>query len=666
MHRRLRFLKTVLWALIGVLVPVTIIRFRYGLGAVTNLSDAAPWGLWVGFDVMAGVALAAGGFVMAAAVHVLHLDRYRGFVRPAILTAWLGYIAVAVGLLYDLGLPWHIWHPVIYPQHHSVLFEVAACVMLYLLVLTLEFAPTALEHPRLQRPALRRVYQVLRRATLPLVIAGIVLSTLHQSSLGSLFLITPHRLHALWYSPILPVLFFVSAVALGLMTVVLESLLAAAFLGHHLHRDQLAGLGKVGAGVLLLYLALRLGDLTVRGVLPAALDGSWQSRLFLLELAVSGGLPALLLLSPARRSVAGVGGAAGLVVAGMVGYRLDVAVVAFARPAGASYFPSWMEFAVSLGIVAAVALVFLYFAEHLRVYDDVNGPPSPEPARIEASTVRWLLPSRFAGVRRYSWAALAAGALAIPLLPLGGATRRATPVSEARSMDAVEVARPEGAGHTLLLAAARVAGPTTPARLVLGIDGNRDGRMVLFDHGAHEERAGGKSACALCHHLDLPLDRNTDCAACHRDMYEPTPTFSHSQHIRALPGEAGCRECHGTDAAARTLQSATACTACHQDTVPVANAIIAEPHERWYAAAGYLDAMHGLCVACHERALKDDPVGHPGELADCRTCHDADLRRELQRQIPQPRQAALPGGGERTAPASPATGRSARSPGGQP
>ena len=661
MHKRLQLLKTVLWALVGALVPVTIIRFAYGLGAVTNLSDGTPWGLWVGFDVMAGVALAAGGFVMAGAVHVLHLERYRGFVRPAILTAWLGYLAVAVGLLYDLGLPWHIWHPAIYPQHHSVLFEVAACVMLYLAVLTLEFAPAALEHPRAQRPLLQRVYRGLRLVTLPLVVTGIVLSTLHQSSLGSLFLITPHRLHALWYSPILPVLFFVSAAALGLMTVVLESLVAAAFLGHRLHGDLLAGLGKVAAGVLLLYLGLRLGDLAVRGQLGAALDGSWQSWLFLLELAVSALLPVVLLLSPARRKVAGVGAAAGLVVAGMVGYRLDVAVVAFARPEGVSYFPTWMEFAVSLGIVAAAALVFLFFSEHLRVYDDVRGTPAPDPPAIGAATVRWLLPDRLASVRRYSRAALVAGVVAIPLLPLAGGQRTATPVSPARSLEAV--ARDRNEGKVLVLASAASPSPSDSARLVLAIDGNRDGRMVLFDHAAHEERAGGEAACGLCHHLELPLDRNTRCAACHRDMYEPTSTFSHRAHTRALPGDEGCSECHEAGAP-RTFQSATPCTACHTDTLAVSGSPIPAPHERWHDAAGYLDAMHGLCVRCHEQVLADEPGAHPLTLAECRTCHDADLKRELERLAPQRREAALAprGGGTQTRRAA----RPAGAGGGQP
>ncbi|MGD2135091.1 MAG: polysulfide reductase NrfD, partial [Gemmatimonadales bacterium] len=222
MPRRLALLKTILWAMVGMLAAITAVRFTYGLGTVTNLSDATPWGLWIGFDVMAGVALAAGGFVVAATVYIFRLEQYRRFARPAILTAFLGYLAVAVGLVYDLGLPWHIWHPVIYPQIHSVLFEVAMCVMLYLFVLALEFAPVVLEHPTLDHPLARTALQALKKVSIVLVIAGIVLSTLHQSSLGSLFLIAPHRLHALWYSPIIYVLFFVSAVGLGLLTVVLE------------------------------------------------------------------------------------------------------------------------------------------------------------------------------------------------------------------------------------------------------------------------------------------------------------------------------------------------------------------------------------------------------------------------------------------------------------
>jgi len=229
MNTRLTILKTVLWSLMGALSVVTVARFARGLGATTALSDATPWGFWIAFDVMSGVALASGGFVLAATFYIFGMEKYRPFVRPAIVTAFLGYIAVAVGLLYDLGLPWHIWHPIIYPQEHSVLFEVAMCVILYLMVLALEFAPAVLEYPWFDRPVFQRIHKALKSITIPLVIIGIVLSTLHQSSLGSLFLITPYRLHPLWYSPIIWILFFFSAVGLGLMMVTAESFFLRGF-----------------------------------------------------------------------------------------------------------------------------------------------------------------------------------------------------------------------------------------------------------------------------------------------------------------------------------------------------------------------------------------------------------------------------------------------------
>jgi len=243
---RTNAVKTFLWGVLGVLAAVTFGRFNGGLGVTTDLSDAAPWGLWIAFDVMAGVALAAGGFVLAATVYIFRLEKYRPFVRPAILTAFLGYAAVAVGLMYDLGLPWRIWHPVAFPQHHSVLFEVAMCVMLYLTVLSLEFLPVVLEHRFFDRPLFRMLRNVLKKVAIPLVIAGIVLSTLHQSSLGSLFLITPYRVDPLWYSPIIWVLFFVSAIALGLMMVTLESFVSAWLFGHRLRMERLSGLGRAG------------------------------------------------------------------------------------------------------------------------------------------------------------------------------------------------------------------------------------------------------------------------------------------------------------------------------------------------------------------------------------------------------------------------------------
>jgi Ni/Fe-hydrogenase subunit HybB-like protein len=499
MSNRLTVLKTVLWTIVGMWAVITVARFTHGLGATTNLHDAAPWGLWIGFDVMAGVALAAGAFVLAASVYIFHLEKYRSFVRPAILTAFLGYTAVAVGLLYDLGLPWNIWHPMIYWQHQSVLFEVAMCVIIYLTVLALEFAPVVLEHPLFDRALFRAILAFLKKITLLLVIAGIILSTLHQSSLGSLFLIAPHRLHPLWYSPIIYVLFFVSAMGLGLMVVTAESLLAGYFLGHRVRKDLLSGLGRAAAIVLGLYVVLRVGDLAVRGVLGSALDGSWLSVLFLAELGISAVIPMILLAIPrVRRSVGGVATCAAMTVCGMVGYRINVCFVAFARPAEAPYFPAWTELAVSLGIIAAAILVFIFFVENLRVYEHppevATGRPSYDPA-----TLHGLMPAAVAVPRRYTLAIIAGAALTVALLPeqaVMGLQPRRTPVSAARTIEGLALDREDGVGTVLRFAEG--VGAEAQLTPLLMIDGNRDGRLVLFDHQGHEDRLGGEDSCAEC------------------------------------------------------------------------------------------------------------------------------------------------------------------------
>jgi Ni/Fe-hydrogenase subunit HybB-like protein len=637
MNRRLVVLKTVLWALVGVLAAVTVVRFTRGLGAVTDLSDATPWGLWIGFDVMAGVALAAGGFVLAGTVYIFGLERYRPFVRPAILTAFLGYLAVAVGLLYDLGLPWHIWHPVIYWQYHSVLFEVAACVMCYLTVLTLEFAPVVLEHPWFARPLFQKILSGLKRVTIGLVIAGIVLSTLHQSSLGSLFLITPYRLHPLWYSPIIYLLFFVSAVALGLMMVVLESLLAAAFLRHKLHVTLLSGLGKAAAVVLGLYTVLRLGDLAVRGVLPSLFDGSWQSVLFMFELGLSAVIPAgLLLLPKVRSSVAGLAVCSGMTVAGMVMNRIDVCMVAFARPQDMGYFPSWMEFAVSVGIVSAGVLLFIFFVQHFRVYVGEEAPPPVRKPSFHPTAVGNMLPAALAEPRRFSLAAIAGAAAAVLFLPgqaFTGAVPTRTVVLPPRAIEATVAPGAPHERRTLLLTDDLRARADTARVRVLMIDGNRNGDAVLFDHDDHIKRLHGDDSCKECHHLNLPFDEEAPCYACHRDMYEPTSTFDHAFHVQELNGTAGCIKCHKDPGAVKTLETAAPCSECHRDLV-VAGSRIKAPHDVWRAAAGYVDAMHGLCVKCHEQSVRERPADTPEHLERCDTCHDPDRAVDLERMRP--------------------------------
>ncbi len=637
-------LKTVLWLFIGICMTVTIARFVRGLGAVTDLSDSAPWGLWIAFDVMSGVALAAGGFVIAAVVYIFHLKKFKPFARPAILTAFLGYVAVAVGLFYDLGIPLNIWHPVIYPQPRSVLFEVALCVMLYLTVLFLEFSPVILEHQRLNLSLLRKVHSALRKALIPLVVAGIVLSTLHQSSLGSLFLIAPERVHPLWYSPILWVLFFVSAVGLGLMTVAAETLFSSWYFGHKIRVDLLASLGKAASFVLFFYAALRIGDLALRGKLGYVLSNTWQSQVFLLEIALASLLPAsLLAFRRIRSNPAGIAAASGLTMLGMIGYRFNLCIVAFARPDGISYFPTWMELAVTIGIVAAAMLVFLFFAERLNVCETGSEEDSAD-ARSGLSSwfdplsLRIFTPESIAAARRYSLALLLGAVFAAAALPgdiWRGSIFVRTPVFAPRIVDGLMISNPSAArapSYRFSLSQQASARSNNPdVVLILIIDGNRNGRLVAFPHEFHCDKLGGKESCIQCHHKDLPLDRNTACYRCHRDMYLAADTFNHSTHIAHLDGNAGCLRCHEDAGKAKTRKTAKACGSCHEDAVSEKSIIQRKQTDAEGEAAGYMDAMHGLCITCHERKLAEEPQRFRQGFADCANCHrdvdGTDLRR---------------------------------------
>ncbi|OHB81304.1 MAG: polysulfide reductase, partial [Planctomycetes bacterium RBG_16_64_10] len=271
-------------------------RFARGLGAATNLNDAFPWGLWIGFDMLCGVALAAGGFVLAGTVHIFGLKKFEPFVRPAIVTALLGYLLAIIGLIMDLGRPWAIWHPLIMWQPRSVMFEVAWCVMLYTTVLFLEFLPIVFERFRMERSL-----RLINRLSIVFIITGIILSTMHQSSLGSLFVMAEHRMHVLWFTPLLPLLFFVSAVAVGVAMVIFEAIMSGLVFGHRYPVRLLGDLAKALPPVLGIYIGLKLMDLSARGALPHLLDDSLESWAFTIELFLGAFLPGTLLLSPRVR-----------------------------------------------------------------------------------------------------------------------------------------------------------------------------------------------------------------------------------------------------------------------------------------------------------------------------------------------------------------------------
>ncbi len=362
---KLTFWRAVLVVILATGFYSTLLRFAEGLGAATALSDKFPWGLWIGFDVLCGVGLAAGGFTLAAVVYIFHLERFHPVVRPAILTAFLGYAMVAVALLYDLGRPYRIWHPLVMWNPRSVMFEVAWCVMLYLTVLALEFSPVVFERFRLAKPL-----KIIKAITIPLVIAGVLLSTLHQSSLGSLYLIVPSKLHPLWYSPLLPVFFYVSAIGAGLAMVIFESNLSARAFGREIEMPLLAELGKAMVVVLAFYGVMRFQDLAGRGALRFLREPSTESVLFGLEVFLGLFLPlAMLVWRRVRESRDGLFAAAVLVVAGFLLNRLNVSITGLEASSGTHYFPRWTEVSVTLSLVGAGFLLFALAVRYLGVFE---------------------------------------------------------------------------------------------------------------------------------------------------------------------------------------------------------------------------------------------------------------------------------------------------------
>ncbi|MCG2751746.1 MAG: Ni/Fe-hydrogenase cytochrome b subunit [Desulfobacteraceae bacterium] len=353
---------------------LTVLRFTGGLAKVTNLSDYNPWGVWIGFDLLVGVALAAGGYVTSAAVYLFGLKKYHSAVRPAVLTGFLGYFLVVIALTYDVGRGWRLPYPFLIQQGTtSILFEVAACVALYLTVLFLEFSPAALEWL-----GLKKARDLAVKLTLVLTIFGVVLSTLHQSSLGSLFLIAPSKLHPLWYSPYLPVYFFVSSIIAGLSMVIVEGMLSEKHFREKMdeaHLDEkkhlVLGFGKSASWILCGYFFIKLMGVAAgdHWALLSTPYGLW----FLVEILGFVGVPCFLFAVGAReKNIRLIQWTAVWTVLGIVVNRLNVSLIAFNWHLSAEdrYFPHWMEIGISVFLLTAGLVLFRFIVTHMPIFHE--------------------------------------------------------------------------------------------------------------------------------------------------------------------------------------------------------------------------------------------------------------------------------------------------------
>lgn len=454
------------------------------------------------------------------------------------------------------------------------------------------------------------------------VLLGIMLSTLHQSSLGSLFLIMPFKLYPLWYSNILPIQFFISAVALGLMMVAFESLVS-----HWLYRKKpetnlVAKLCKSAAWVLTVYFLVKTIDIIAQGKFSEIFNGKWESNLFIAEVLISTVIPALLFAIPkyCKNSKVQWTGSI-LVIIGMVLNRIDVGGLAMLGVTGDSYTPLWTEIFISLGIISGGTLVFLFAIEHFHIWDIQPKEPDSFPHTLptfDYVSRTWLGTPDVSSLSKHSLAFTLSFAVGMALM--SGTHLRG------KGIDIVKVSRATGID-------------------TLYINGNRDDQFVKFPHKAHIDwikthgvpslsvkainditPAIGDS-CTTCHHLNLPGEQLSQCWECHTSMYTTPAFFKHDWHTSETGAKLKCYDCHkaGVD---RTAQSAKNCSDCHK-TYKFTSASNIKADK--YYIPSYTDAMHNLCVSCHiieSKKIKDKP-----NLALCATCHQRQLHENMTEDL---------------------------------
>ncbi|MBK9595438.1 MAG: Ni/Fe-hydrogenase cytochrome b subunit [Rhodocyclales bacterium] len=359
----------VLSAIAGVIL---LYRLFYGLGAVTNLNDGYPWGIWIAYDVVVGSAFACGGYAMALLVYIFNKGQYHPLVRPALLASLFGYTLAGASVIFDLGRWWNFWH-IFWPgyaQVNSVMFEVAVCISAYIVVMWIEFSPAFLE-----KLGMKDVKQKLNKLLFFFIALGVLLPSMHQSSLGSLLVIFGQQIHPLWQSGwMLPVIYLMTAILLGFAVVIFEATLSSTGFDRPLETKVLTPLSRIMFWLLAAYVVVRVLDLVFRGALGTAFAATWQAFWFWIEMACFVAPLVLLSTEQARRSAAKLFVGAVLLMLGGFLLRINGFLVGYMTGDGWHYFPSFAELMVTVGLIAFEILAYIVIVRKFPVL------PAAQPA----------------------------------------------------------------------------------------------------------------------------------------------------------------------------------------------------------------------------------------------------------------------------------------------
>ena len=382
---RLTWWDLTLLAVMAVGVVLAVVRYAGGIATVANINNAYPWGWWVGYGIMTMIAVGGVGFTITLLVEVFGVHRFHPLLRPAVLMALLCYSGAIIMLMVELGRPWMVWMILVSWAPTAALYEVGWCAFLYLSVLAFEFAQVPLEEL-----GWGRVLRITRMIYMPLMLLGVTLSHLHQSSLGTLMTLIPHKIDVLWWSEQLPLLYLFSAMMAGPALAILEYLAAARWLGFEPRMEMLASLARIEAWLVGLFLAFQVGDLVSRGAVGAALSGGWLALSFWVEIGLGLLLPFVLLILPeVRQSRGGLATACALVLFGLLLHRLNVTVIGLRVRHWETYIPSLGEIGITLGITAGAMFVFGVLVRMLPIHEELTpAPASPRRAVAPAAALR--------------------------------------------------------------------------------------------------------------------------------------------------------------------------------------------------------------------------------------------------------------------------------------